>query len=176
MPSHSWERLSECFIATVLFVDGPRRRCLALLWPAALPWHHPYPQTSCSVLVGCGRSDLYRVKGRVQFPDGTPLSKGRVVVELGGTAGQAWGRVKPDGSFTIGTLKENDGMKAGVVRVAIKDAEVLPNPNDPQDRGRQLVHRRFADPATSGLSFRVPEQTDWKIIVEKPSNRPARGL
>ncbi len=128
------------------------------------------------LLVGCGRSDLYRVKGRVQFPDGTPLSKGRVVVELGGKAGQAWGRVKPDGSFTIGTLKENDGMKAGVVRVAIKDAEVLPNPNDPQDRGRQLVHRRFADPATSGLSFKVPEQTDWKIIVEKPSNRPARGL
>lgn len=120
------------------------------------------------IVVGCGRSDLHRVQGRVQFPDGTPLSKGRVVVELGNQAGQAWGRVKPDGSFTIGTLKENDGMTAGVVRVAIKDAEILPNPNDPRDRVRQLVHRRFEDPATSGLRFEVPKETMWEIVVEKP--------
>lgn len=31
-----------------------------------------------------------------------------------------------------------------------------------------LVHKRFADPATSGLEFEVPKQTKWEIVVEKP--------
>ena len=34
-----------------------------------------------------------------------------------------------------------------------------------------LVHKRFADPATSGLEFEVPKQTKWEIIVEKPWSR-----
>jgi hypothetical protein len=31
-----------------------------------------------------------------------------------------------------------------------------------------LVHKRFADPVTSGLEFEVPKQTKWEIVVEKP--------
>jgi hypothetical protein len=118
------------------------------------------------VIAGCGRSDLHRVSGRVRFPDGTPLTKGRVVVEQSGRPGQAWGRIRADGSFTIGTKTEKDGMRAGTCRVAIKDTEVPPE--NPSDRVVKLVDTRFESPATSGLSFEVPKQVTWDIEVEKP--------
>jgi prepilin-type N-terminal cleavage/methylation domain-containing protein len=89
----------------------------------------------------------------------------RVVIEYGdGTA--AVGVIQPDGSFSIGTRRENDGMRAGTYRVAVKDAIV---PVGPQGENiRVLVHPRFADVATSGLEFSVPEQTTWKIVVAAP--------
>lgn len=117
-------------------------------------------------VAGCGRSDLYPVRGRVAFADGSPLPTGRVVVRYGdGKA--SWGSIQPDGSFSVGTLKQSDGMRAGTYRVAVKDAyvEVLRNGETVSE---PLVHKRFADPATSGLEFTVPEKTVWEIVVEKP--------
>lgn len=115
---------------------------------------------------GCGRSDLHRVRGRVSFADGTPLVTGRVVVSYGDGKG-AWGGIQPDGSFTVGTLKANDGMRAGRCLVAIKDAVAEVEKNGMQVF-EPLVHKRFTDPATSGLEFTVPDQTIWEIVVEKP--------
>jgi hypothetical protein len=34
--------------------------------------------------------------------------------------------------------------------------------------GAELIYSRFSDPQTSGLSFEVPKQTKWDIVVEKP--------
>ncbi len=119
------------------------------------------------IAVGCGRSDMHRVSGRVHFPDGAPLGEGRVVVEYdGANKGGAWGRIKKNGSFTIGTLSENDGMKAGTYRVTIRDA--FEQPTRAGEAAKPLVHPRFLDPAKSGLSFEVPKQTKWDIVVEKP--------
>lgn len=113
---------------------------------------------------GCGRRNLHRVTGTVRFADGSPLSLGRVVVEYGGGKG-AWGRIQQDGSFTIGSLTEKDGMNAGEYRVAIKDAEIA---DLTKGTVEQLVHRRFQSSETSGLTFSVPEQLEWEIVVEKP--------
>jgi hypothetical protein len=33
---------------------------------------------------------------------------------------------------------------------------------------KPLAHSRFESPATSGLSFEIPRQTKWEIIVERP--------
>jgi hypothetical protein len=116
---------------------------------------------------GCGRSDMHRVSGRVHFVDGSPLRSGRVVVEYDGAQkGGAWGRIKENGSFTIGTLSENDGMKAGTYSVTIRDA--FEPATRPDKSATPLVHPRFLSPATSGLSFEVPKQTKWDIVVEKP--------
>ncbi len=116
---------------------------------------------------GCGRSDMHRVSGRVQFADGSPLRDGRVVVEYDGAQkGGAWGRIKENGSFTIGTLSENDGMKAGTYSVTIRDA--FEPATRPETSATPLVHPRFLNAATSGLSFEVPKQTKWDIVVEKP--------
>jgi hypothetical protein len=114
---------------------------------------------------GCKRSGLVKVKGRVAYADGTPVPLGRVVIDSGDNPTGAWGRIKSDGRFTIGTLKENDGMTPGTYRVVILDASTAGGPDGP---GKDFVDERFTDYATSGLEFRVPEQTDWQITVEPP--------
>ena len=118
-------------------------------------------------VAGCGRSGLHPVRGRVSFSDGSPLPTGRVVVSYGdGTA--SWGRINPDGSFAVGTLKQSDGMRPGTYRVAVKDAYVEVEKKVGEKVSVPLVHERFADPATSGLEFKVPDKTVWEIVVEKP--------
>jgi hypothetical protein len=116
------------------------------------------------VAAGCGGRDLHKVSGTVRFPDGSPVPLGRVVVAYG-DGGGSWGRIQQDGRFTIGTFTEKDGMKAGTYRVAIKDAEIS---DLAKGTVQQLVHRRFLSPETSGLSFSVPDQMSWDIVVDKP--------
>ena len=116
-------------------------------------------------VAGCG-SGLHPVRGRVAFADGSPLPTGRVVVSYDdGTASS--GSVNPDGTFRVGTLKMTDGMRPGTYRVAVKDAYVE-EVKDGRPVAVPLIHKRFADPATSGLEFTVPEKTVWEIVVEKP--------
>jgi hypothetical protein len=114
---------------------------------------------------GCRDSGLVRVKGRVTYADGAPVPLGRVIIDAGGKPTGAWGRIKSDGRFTIGTLKENDGVAPGTYRVRIVDASTVSGPDGP---GKIFVAPKFSDFATSGLEFRVPEQTDWQIKVEPP--------
>lgn len=118
-------------------------------------------------LVGCGRNGLHPVRGRISFADGSPLPTGRVVVSYGdGKA--SWGSIKPDGSFTVGTLRQADGVRPGKYRVAIKDACLIDAKENGETVSEPLIHQRFADPATSGLEFTVPDKTVWEIVVEKP--------
>jgi hypothetical protein len=122
-----------------------------------------------AVAPGCRRSGLVQVRGRVTYADGSPLPLGRVLIDAGGKATGAWGRIKSDGRFSIGTLKENDGMAPGTYRVAIVDASTPPGSDGP---GKIFVAPKFSDFSTSGLKFRVPEQTTWNITVEPPAAKP----
>jgi hypothetical protein len=150
-------------------VWASRAACLVVLAVAAL-----------AMAGGCGRRGLHKVSGSVRFVDGAPLTQGRVVVDYGGDSGAgAWGRIRPDGSFTIGTLSDGDGMRAGTFQVAIRDAVIMPPGSEFPDpyakpgptEPTHLVDERFRDPTTSGLSFTVPDQTVWEIVVEKPPKR-----
>ena len=130
----------------------------------------PWPAIAIALVAlvavaGCGSRGLHRVQGQVTFPDGSPVKAGRVVIEYG-NGRMAVGRIRPDGSFNVGTLTESDGMQAGTFRVAIKDTFVPKS--DTSSEFVTLVHSRFANPATSGLEFTVPDQLAWKIVVEKP--------
>ena len=58
-------------------------------------------------------------------------------------------------------------MRAGTYRVAVKDAYVEVQKNG-GTVSEPLIHKRFADPASSGLELTVPEKTVWQIVVEKP--------
>lgn len=116
---------------------------------------------------GCGHSGLVRVRGRVAYSDGSPVPIGRVLIDARGKPTGAWGRIKPDGRFTIGTLEANDGIAPGTYRVAIVDA----GGSGPDGSGKLFVAPRFSDFATSGLEFKVPDQTDWQIVVEPPADR-----
>jgi hypothetical protein len=118
------------------------------------------------VVAGCSNSDLHRVSGQVTFGDGSPVTVGRIVVSYD-DGSSSWGRVQKDGSFRVGTKIDGDGMRGGTFRVAVKDA-IVPTENGEPGGFKQIVHSRFADPATSGLEFTVPDQTTWNIVVEKP--------
>jgi len=127
---------------------------------------------SLLALAGCGRRDLHPVSGTVRFPDGAPVTTGRVVLDYGiGSKYGGWGYIKPDGTFTLGSLTQTDGVRAGTVKVAITFAS---QPDGEPDRDgivtklKPLVHPRFAHPDTSGLSFEIPRQTKWDIVVERP--------
>ena len=128
--------------------------CLAVVLLAAAP--------------GCRRSGLVQVRGRVTYADGSPVPLGRVLIDAGGKSTGAWGRIKSDGRFTIGTLQENDGIAPGTYRVAIVDALIL----KPDGSTKMIVAKPFSDFSSSGLEFRVPEQTTWNITVEPPAAKP----
>lgn len=68
----------------------------------------------CS-LVGC--SGYKQVKGKVTLTDGTPLGNGRVVFEKEGFA--ATGEIKSDGSYVMGSKKDNDGVPPGAYTVYV---------------------------------------------------------
>lgn len=123
-------------------------------------------------LAGCGRRDLHPVSGSVRFPDGSPLTNGRVVLDYGPQATHGgWGSIKPDGTFALGSFSPNDGVRAGTVRVAITFAiarEGVPGEDETGGKLKSLVHPRFTNPETSGLSFEIPRQTQWDIVVERP--------
>lgn len=127
---------------------------------------------SLLALTGCGRRDLHPVSGTVRFPDGSPLTTGRVVVDYGlNSKHGGWGYIKPDGSFTLGSLTQTDGVRAGKVRVAITFAYAATD-EARADAGptalKPLVHPRFESPETSGLTFEIPRQKTWEIVVERP--------
>lgn len=123
-------------------------------------------------MAGCGRRDLHPVSGKVRFADGSPVTNGRVVLDYGmGSQHGGWGYIKPDGTFTLGSLTQTDGVRAGTVRVAITFAYGVDG--DPGSaltaaKLKPLVHPRFESPETSGLTFEIPRQTQWDIVVERP--------
>jgi hypothetical protein len=145
------------------FPDRASRRRLAVVLAAGM---------GMLAVAGCGRRDLYSVTGKVRFPDGSPVTTGRVVLDYGiGSKHGGWGYIKPDGTFTLGSLTQTDGVRAGTVRVAITFAYSLdPDPgSDPTAaKLKPLVHPRFETPETSGLAFEIPRQTQWDIVVERP--------
>jgi len=126
---------------------------------------------ACSLAVavaGCGTS-MYPVKGRVHFADGTPLTQGRVIVESEDGKTGSWGIIHEDGTFEMGTLTSNDGVPAGTYRVLLSNATTQPPPGMTVPFvPKPLVHVKYANKDTSGITFEVPAQTTWDITVEKP--------
>ncbi len=135
---------------------------------------HGIPTLLMSLLlttVGCSGGGLYPVGGEVRFPDGKPLTTGRVILEGGNPELGSWGLIHPDGTFTLGTYDVDDGVPAGHYRVYIQNAETLPPPNlgDRVFVPKPLIHPKYTDAKSSGIEFDVPgESTHWQIVVDPP--------
>ncbi|MDR1959459.1 MAG: carboxypeptidase-like regulatory domain-containing protein [Planctomycetaceae bacterium] len=117
------------------------------------------------VLIGCGHP---RITGKVIFPDGTPLSKGQVVFE--NEKHTYTGKIREDGTFRMGVLKDGEGIPPGKYQVAVSGAndEEIFDPEQPP-RVTPLIAARFRSPKTSGLEFDIQKSTtDISIVVEKP--------
>lgn len=116
---------------------------------------------------GCG-SGLSPVRGRVVFKGtGQPLTAGLVVFEPLDPAEKvsARGEIREDGTFRLGTRKDDDGAPPGRYRVLL----VPPEPPNPDRRPRPPFHRRYEQFHTSPLEYTVGRgANDFTIEVEKP--------
>jgi hypothetical protein len=124
------------------------------------------------LLTTLGCSDKITVKGTVKFSDGEPLTKGEVF--FGNAAGthQYYGSIKPDGSFSLGGLKDGEGIPAGKYSVWLVRVNLTEYGTDERGRGwvneTIIVDPRFEQPQTSGLSFDIDKAADIEITVERP--------
>ncbi len=118
---------------------------------------------------GCAEQRIHPVRGTVKFADGKPLAAGRVTIDTGDALTGSWGAIQPDGTFVMGTNTPTDGVPAGTFRVAIVGAITQPSGDQVMLDPKPLIHERYTRPETSGLTFTVPDQTVWDIVVEKPA-------
>jgi hypothetical protein len=130
--------------------------------------------TALMVAAGCGRSGLYPVKGKVVFPDGTPLTAGTVEFDpLDKKSILApRGEIRADGTFRASTHEDGDGAPPGQYRVMVTPPEQV----DPDQPRPKPFDRRFQSFQTSGLEYTVKAGTNefFTITVEPRPPRAAR--
>ena len=76
------------------------------------------PCSGCGAGGGGAPTALVPVKGKVTYK-GRPLTSGIVHFEPEGYGRPATGKLQSDGSYTLGTMKEGDGVVAGAHLVTI---------------------------------------------------------
>ena len=113
------------------------------------------------VVAGCGGSFI-PTGGKVTYEDGTPVPAGGIVFETGNF--MADGRIQPDGTYTLSSLKPGDGLPAGTYKVTISGTAY-----DENDRRIEHVHPKFSNPETSELTAEVTRgQNQFNFTVTKP--------
>jgi hypothetical protein len=120
---------------------------------------------------GCGdrngpsAAGTYPVKGRVLLGDGQPLNSGRIVlVADDAQRPQAYGEIKPDGTFTLTTSKPDDGAVPGQYKVRLEPAEE--NLEIPATAPRGHVNPRLLKPKIPAKYTR--EQSSGLVVTIKP--------
>ncbi|MDR3198782.1 MAG: hypothetical protein LBU34_13020 [Planctomycetaceae bacterium] len=114
-------------------------------------------------LTGCGQ---IKISGKVTFPDGLPLTTGRVI--FANETNNYSGTIQQDGSFRVGMLKDGQGIPRGKYKVAVVDAitEEFPGPRKPPIV-TYLVAQKFRSPTTSGIEYDIRKNTtNISIVVE----------
>lgn len=132
-------------------------------------------------VLGCGTGN-YPLKGKITYADGTPITAG--MVNFASETSLSRGKIQPDGSYVVGTLKDSDGIPKGSYKVYITGAEVametdpsknpsrvdaMGNPVQTMAAYRKLVHPKYMTASQSPIACEVPiEKNHFDIIVEPP--------
>ena len=135
--------------------------------------HHLHVGTLVLLLFVSGCGDNVTVTGKVTFEDGKPLTAGRVCFQTDKFL--ADGPLKADGTYTLGGEKENSGVPPGKYQVYITGATTSPQllQAAPGKTGVfsppvSLIHQKFTDKDTSGLTCEVKGRTVFDISVTPP--------
>lgn len=101
-----------------------------------------------------------QVTGTVRFSDGSPLSRGMVVLQ--NEEIQGVGELNSDGTFSIYQIKPGDGLRRGAYRGYINNAM------DPKTFA-SLVDMKYTSMETSGIRYDSRDGETLDITVEKPA-------
>jgi hypothetical protein len=110
-------------------------------------------------LSGC--DNKIQFGGTVTDSDGQPYTKGYVIFT--DAKFSARGKLQPDGTYKLDSLKDNDGLAPGMYQVYITGHK-----RDPTG-GLNLVSdidAKYEDPSTSGLSCEVTQNGHFDFTVE----------
>lgn len=135
------------------------------------------------IVCTAGCSNKVKVSGKVTFPDGSPLTVGKVAFET--ETFVATGIIKENGTYTLGTDSDGDGVPRGSYKVYIAGAMqqtgtqnmnvVTPNASGSQERGTmampmfvQAVAPKYTKADTSGITCDVKTSMTFDIKVEPP--------
>ena len=127
-----------------------------------------------TALGGCGGSGICPAQGKVVYKDGSPIQPlvgGTVVFQPLDPAIRtgARGIIQEDGSFKLGTFKNDDGAAPGRYRAFLTPpapgAAALRKGNVPR-----LVQPRYQSSTDSPLEYVVSagDKNDYTITVERP--------
>ena len=118
-------------------------------------------------LAGCGGGQV-GLSGKVVYSDDqSPLTMGTVCFET--EKFLARGNIKPDGTFTVGSIKDTDGLPPGNYRVYVSDArKIIGQDKDGADIYEPLIASKFTTAATSGITIEVTSsQKNYTIEVDR---------
>lgn len=106
---------------------------------------------------GDGRPPRVQVTGRVLI-DNQPLTLGTIQVAPA-NARPAYGRIGPDGRFTLSSFGDHDGVVKGTHQVAVLATEDLDS-----RRCKWHAPKKYSQFDTSGLSVTIDGPTDDLLI------------
>ncbi|MDR0870459.1 MAG: hypothetical protein LBN39_06665 [Planctomycetaceae bacterium] len=127
-------------------------------------------QTTCFILLlmiaffaGCGNNNV-GLKGKVVFSDNKePVPRGLVYFDDG--TRQSRGTIQSDGTFTMGSLKDQDGLPPGTYKVFFADVHEQTGETKTSDGSAgepiytSLINKKYLSLDTSGLSQTVDATT-----------------
>jgi len=114
---------------------------------------------------GCGSETFFPVSGKVTYKDGKPVTAGLVIFEPVSQKTSARGEIQADGSFQLGTYKDNDGAMEGEYKVLVAPP---PLPEEAKRR-RSPIHPKYQNLESTPLKFTVTRDRDknkFNIEVE----------
>ena len=122
----------------------------------------------------CGCSGKVNVHGTVKYPDGSPLEKGTVCV--GNDLVTYMGNIRAGGTFSLGEIKDGDGIPPGSYKVWVANANTRDYVLDVEGKttGKTtenvIIDPKYTSPSTSDLTFEIKsgERKSLDIVVEAP--------
>jgi len=117
------------------------------------------------LLVGCNAEGIHPVRGQVIWKDtkqpAVELVNSVISFEQAETQTSARGQIKPDGSFQLTTIAENDGAKIGEHVVLLMEVGRLPQTADPTKLMPGKIPTRYAT-----------HQSDLRVVIQPGVNQP----